>query len=342
MSPLAAEIGGFIRTEDSDDARFQELALALFAHQFANNRPYRRLCEARGATPESVFEWREIPAAPASAFKRFSLTCVPVASCEPESGGRIFHSSGTTGAETSRHFLDSDALSLYETSLRVGFQLAAGKLAGIIALMPMPHLAPHSSLSFMLDVLIRDLGGAWVWADNLQHSLAELLRRVQRNPMPIAVFGTAFAFMNLFDATQDRFELPEGSLVIETGGFKGRSREVSREELYALIRSRFGVSDENCHSEYGMSEMASQFYSVGVHGRKVGPPWVRTRTIDPITGTDAQPGRPGLLCHYDLANFNSALAVQTEDLGTLHDDGSFELLGRAPGAVLRGCSLLAE
>ena len=327
MTSLAAELSEYIRAEDADEFRFDALARKLFTHQFARNLPYQRFCAARGAMPESVSHWREIPAAPASAFKRFALSCAPEEVCT------VFHSSGTTGAETSRHFMDADALDLYRLSLKTGYRRTLGTEPwGIVAVMPPPDLAQNSSLSFMLG----ELDAVFLSPDSLGAWL-----RVPRKP--VCYFGTAFAWMHFFDATEgERFALPEDCTVVETGGFKGRSREVSRDELYGLFRERLGVSDARCFSEYGMSELASQFYSVGVHGRKVGPPWVRTRALDPVTNADALPGEPGLLCHYDLANLNSVLAVQTEDLGILHDDGSFELLGRAPGAILRGCSLLAE
>jgi len=158
---------------------------------------------------------------------------------------------------------------------------------------------------------------------------------------PIVLFGTAFSYVQLFDGTEQAWRLPAGSLVIETGGFKGRTREVPREELYALFETRLGVPLENCHSEYGMSEMASQFYGHGLDPAKGGPHWVRTRAIDPETGEDAAPGTPGLLRHYDLANWNSVQAVQTQDRGTLTPDG-FILHGRAPDAEVRGCSLTVE
>ena len=130
-------------------------------------------------------------------------------------------------------------------------------------------------------------------------------------------------------------------MVVETGGFKGRTREVLRDVLYGLFQSRLGVPENHCHSEYGMSEMASQFYGVGLDPTKRGPHWVRTRAIDPDTGDDAPPGVPGLLRHYDLANFNSVLALQTQDMGTVTPEG-FILHGRAPDAEVRGCSLTVE
>ena len=163
--------------------------------------------------------------------------------------------------------------------------------------------------------------------------------------------------MQFFDAVAERFQLPEGCVILETGGFKGRSREVERSELYSLFAERLGVPPTHCLAEYGMSEMASQFYDTTLldHSRGVAresrkaslPQLLRTRVLDPVTNEDAAPGQPGVLVHYDVANLNSVLAIQTEDWGYAMGDGDgsvdgFVLLGRAPGAALRGCSLTAE
>ena len=386
---LARDLAAFFTTGiENDGAAFDALARRVFAHQYARNAPYRAFCDGRGATPQTIAAWRNIPAAPAAAFKYFALTCAPEDACRPENGGRVFFSSGTTGAETSRHFMDAPALDLYRVSLRAGYRrfvLPDGARLPVFALMapPAPQVwgeeksvspgpgftpgptfarlsspqtwgaggaaAPHSSLSFMLGELIADDGGRFFSAPGWQTELAAALRALTA---PVVIFGTAFAFVHFFDAVTETFALPAGSRVVETGGFKGRSREVSRDELYALFTERLGVPATHCLSEYGMSEMASQFYDSTlvdyVRGvvrppRKIGPFWLRTRVVDPVTGTDAAPGEPGLLAHYDLANLNSVFAIQTEDYGHAAPDGDgFVLLGRAPGAVLRGCSLLAE
>lgn len=329
---LAQDIAAFIapHAPTSGGAVFESLALRLFAYQYAHNLPYQRFCNGRGQTPATVERWQDIPAAPAAAFKRFALTCVPESECPV-----VFHSSGTTGSETSRHFMSAEALELYKTSLIAGYERHFPSQP-LLALMPPPDMAPHSSLSFMLETL----GAEFIWGES---STSQLQSTLSSLATPCTVFGTAFAFVNYFDATQgERFSLDEGSLVIETGGFKGRSREVEKSELYALFTERLGVTPAHCFSEYGMSELASQFYSQGVDGPKLAPPWLRTRILDPVTGTDTAPGQPGLLAHYDLANYNSVLAIQTEDMGVWDEREGFQLLGRAPGAVLRGCSLLAE
>ncbi len=331
MDPLAQQIADFVQDTPEHEAEetFNRLARALFARQYKHIIPYRRLCDSEGRTPGNLRRWQDIPAVPAQAFKAFDLSCAPLAETI-----RVFHSSGTTGAQTSKHYLDTDGLALYELSLRVGFHQALPNCPRRLwAMMPNPEAAPHSSLSHMLGTL----GAERFYWDNdaaLSAALAETRG-------PIALFGTAFAFVQLFDGTAQNWRLPAGSLVVETGGFKGRTREVPREELYGLFQSRLGVPIERCFSEYGMSEMASQFYGQGLNPIKRGPHWVRTRAIDPQTGEDAPPGAPGLLRHYDLANWNSVLALQTQDSGTLTEDG-FVLHGRAPDADLRGCSLTVE
>ncbi len=329
MDTLAQKIIAFIENGAGGETEFERLTLALFARQYTLCAPYRRLCSGQSASPESITRWQDIPAVPAAAFKVFDLSCVPT-----DETAAVFHSSGTTGAQTSRHYFDQDALALYEISLRAGFGAALPKRPKTLwALMPEPSASPHSSLSHMLGALG---AGRFFWDDNA--ALAAALAEVSE---PVTLFGTAFAFVQLFDGARLNWRLPEGSVVVETGGFKGRTREVPRGELYDLFGSRLGVPLTHCFSEYGMSEMASQFYGQGLDPEKRGPHWVRTRTIDPETGDDAPPGTPGLLRHYDLANFNSVMALQTQDLGTL-TPGGFVLHGRAPDAEVRGCSLTVE
>ena len=331
MDPLAQKIADFIQTPPSrdTDAVFDALALAQFARQYDCCLPFRRLCDGQGRTPGGIDRWQDIPAVPAQAFKVYDLSCAPMFQTVA-----VFHSSGTTGAQASRHFFDTTALGLYETSLRIGFSAAFPRHPRRLwALMSTPQAAPHSSLSHMLGALDAE---RYFWDED-----AALASALAEQTEPVALFGTAFSYVQLFDGTDQNWRLPAGSFVIETGGFKGRTREVPREELYALFETRLGVPIEDCYSEYGMSEMASQFYGRGLDPVKRGPHWVRTRAIDPETGEDAMPGTPGLLRHYDLANYNSVQALQTQDRGTLMPDG-FVLHGRAPDAEVRGCSLTVE
>ena len=166
---------------------------------------------------------------------------------------------------------------------------------------------------------------------------------------PVLLAGTAFAFVHLIDALGERrrqLKLPAESRVMETGGFKGRSRELTRDELHDAIESRLGVGRERIVNQYGMCELGSQFYEdtlrSGVPGpTKKGPPWVRTRAVSLDTLEDVPFGEQGVLIHYDLVNTGSVLAIQTSDLGRMVQ-GGFEVLGRLEGAEARGCSIAAD
>lgn len=362
MNPLAQRILCFIGSEQSETTEFNRLALDLFAYQYHHNPVYRRYCEALEKEPASVEHWEAIPAVPAIAFKRFGLSCEPV-----EKVPVVFHSSGTTGGRPSRHYMSAESLLLYRASLVGGFEryvLPDGAQLPIWAIMPPYSQMPHSSLSFMLQTLMETYPGLdhrWFWDEASPPEeqgakvqpflgtpgLAFALRSLQQ---PIILFGTAFAFVHFFEATKERFELPPGTRIVETGGLKGRAREVSREELYTLFTERLGVPPPYCLSEYGMTEMGSQFYDTTFQDhwfglqrepRMSGVPWCRTRVEDPHTSNEVPVGEQGVLVHYDLANFNSVLAIRTEDVGVRLEEG-FHLIGRAPGAEPRGCSLVVE
>jgi len=311
----------------------------LFRRQFDLNEPYRRFCVANGVTPDTLGSWQDIPAAPAAAFRMFDLTCSSI-----EDVVCVFHSSGTTSGRSSKHHMDASALSLYERSLRLGYH-AALKAAGfdptleIWALMPNRDQAPHSSLSHMLAALGCH---TWFWNDWGQFANAMTERRLSRSK-PLAIFGAAIALASAMDRRGgDAWLLPAGSVVIETGGFKGSTRVVEREDFYSRLASTFGLPDSSCLSEYGMCELASQYYSQGVGGALKSPPWLRFRLIDPLTGGDVAPGEQGLLRHYDLANWNSVAVVQTQDVAVANGEGGFRLLGRSPNAEVRGCSLMVS
>ncbi len=361
----AARLREFIRTHAHASAsftlaesRFNELALDLFALQFQRNAAYRRLCEARHTTPVTITHWSDIPAAPAAAFKELDLTSLPL-------GERTttFHSSGTTQQQPSRHFHNAHSLALYEESLRPWFaehllpDRKAGERFDLLLLTPAPTLVPHSSLAHMLDAVRLDFGsspsrfvgqldGSGAWDLDTDATLAALKIAVAQQ-RPLILLGTAFLFVNLLDALDARdrrFVLPAGSRVMETGGYKGRSRTLPRVELHALITGRLGVPAQGIVCEYGMSELSSQAYdqiafSPMNQRRYLFPPWARSQIISPETGREVGEGETGLLRIFDLANVASVLAVQTEDLAIRRGDG-FELLGRAALAEARGCSLM--
>jgi len=340
------------RTTEVD---FNQLARDVFAFQYERCAVYRAYCERRKQTPQSVMHWKEIPATPTSAFKDFALTCFPVAEAVAE-----FHTSGTTRDMAGKHFLATREL--YHAA--IGPNFAAHLLPDyarlpMMVLVPSPEEAPHSSLSHMMGVVMEEFGAddSAYYVDGGQLLLEKLVRdlcEAQWAHQPVFLLGTAFAFVHLFDHLQQqnlKFEMAEGSRAMETGGFKGRSREVPKADLYALFERGLGIPTTCIVSEYGMTELSTQFYDGTLRAGKrtdwkVVPPWARVLVIDPNTGREAAENERGLIRIFDLANLWSMMSVQTEDLGIarVSDLGvtEFEVLGRAAGAEVRGCSLNAE
>jgi hypothetical protein len=358
-SDLLSRVRSFISQNGRDgDEGFNQLALALFAFQFEGVPIYRRLCEKRGIGPGSVTHWSQIPALPASAFKEHVVSSVA-----EQERSRVFHSSGTTGHIPSRHFHNAASLSVYEASLLPWFErhFLNDGLGGaaLVFLTPPPALVPNSSLVHMFETVRQKFGGpeslyvgqleadgAWRLEFNLIDSS---LREAVSGNRPVGLLGTAFSFVHWLDflaAEKIRLRLPAGSRLMETGGYKGRSRTVAKAELRRLMTKYLGVPDSHIVTEYGMSELSSQAYDgvVGQARPPVGifrfPPWVRTQIISPETGAMAAAGETGLLRVFDPANIHSVMAIQTEDLAAGREDG-FELLGRPEAAEPRGCSLLA-
>jgi hypothetical protein len=336
-----------------DEARFDGLARDLFAFQFEHCAPYRRFCQGRSATPANVRSWREIPAVPTGAFKELALTSFPV-----ERAVHIFRTSGTTTA--ARGALHLDTLELYEASLLPSFRrhvlpdLAADERAEFTVLARSPDELPDSSLSHMFGAVVRALGtreSAFALPGSAPQwePVLERLSATRATGAPLALCGTAFAVVHLLDALEARglrLELPPRTRVMETGGFKGRSRELTRDALYAEIEHKLGVPPGRIVNQYGMTELGSQFYDSvllepGEARRKLGPPWAAVRIVDPDSGEDVRPGETGAIVIVDLANTGSILALQTADVGRRLADG-FEVLGREAGAEERGCSIAAD
>jgi hypothetical protein len=351
---LERELLAWMRDEPArhDEARFERLALALFAFQFEANAPYGRFCAARGATPDRVSSWAEIPAVPTGAFKELPLRCFPA-----ERRVHVFRTSGTSLAR--RGQLELDTLALYEASLVPSFErfvlpdLAAGGRVPMLVLAPSVAEAADSSLSHMFAVMEARRGapgGGWFLregrldVDALLAALAAL-----RDAEKLLLCGTAFAFVHLLEALEARAQklaLPAGARVMETGGFKGKARELPRERLHAWLGERLGVPAERIVNQYGMTELGSQFYDSVLREprarrRKLGPPWTRVRIVDPVSGEDVREGEAGAIRIVDLANTGSVLAIATADLGRRIGDG-FEVLGREEGAEARGCSVAAD
>ncbi len=330
-----------------DEARFDSLARAIFLHQFEHNEPYRKLCTAFGRDPGDVGHWSEIPSVPTGAFKETRLAAFPKQRCV-----QIFRTSGSSTER--RGELHLDTLALYDASLRATFGAYVcpdPEPVRILVMAPPLRDAPDSSLSYMFDAAVRDLGAedSAVLFGHGGLDMAISMSALQRARTPVALCGTAFAFVHLIDGMRAvglRLPLPEGSRVMETGGFKGRSRELSRDELHGGISEALGVPRQRIVNQYGMCELGSQFYEASLRTGvpstvKQVPPWVRVRVVDPDDLRDVPEGEPGLLIHYDLANTGSVVAVQTADEGTLTPEG-LEVRGRIAGAEARGCSIAVD
>lgn len=328
---------------------FEELALAAFAYQFERIEPFRLLCAGRGVQPGSVAGWRQVPPVPAAAFKTLTLAAEPAR--------EVFRSSGTTGEARSVHhqpFPD-----LYRQVIDASFPRfclplgAPGGRLPILSLIPPREQLPDSSLSFMADHVLARHGTPESAVPFGPRGVEAAKARSwagarQREGRPVLVLATAFALAQWLETLerQDlRFRLPAGSAVFETGGFKGRTGELTREELLARLQVRLGVPPGAVVREYGMTELTSQCYTRSLLGGDpdlfVAPHWVRVRILDPETLGEVPAGTPGLIAVFDLANLGSAVHLLTEDLGVAEGDG-FRLLGRAAGAELRGCSLVVE
>jgi hypothetical protein len=339
-----------IGTSLSEDA-FSSMALRIFAHQFEACSVYRGFCQSRRAVPGAVERWQDIPAVPTRGFKHVELLSGPRSEA-------VFRTSGTTGGAgaTGAHYVPR--LSLYRASLLPNFEthlLPEGERMPMLSLIPSSRAAPESSLSAMIGVVADELVTEAHWlaedpagvdVEGFTRAAADLVGRHS----PALLVGTAFGFVHLLDELTragGSVCLPEGTRVMETGGFKGRSRHVSRDELYAAVHGRLGVPSHRVVNEYGMTELLSQLYEPilaegeTARGRHVLPPWLRARALDPTSLLPLPPGEPGILAFFDLANAGSISHVLTEDLGSV-DAGCVRLEGRAPGSEPRGCSLAVE
>jgi hypothetical protein len=336
--------------EPLDGAAFERHAFELFAYQFERNEAYRRFALTRGVElarpPRTLLE---IPAVPASAFKDATLATFDVRRAECE-----FHTSGTTADRSGKHYIERARV--YDASLTAGFDrfmLGDGARLRYLNLVPNPRYRKHSSLGYMMGQIgvLRGDGKAAYFLDGDDvdaGGFAAALQAAIDEERAVCIAGTAFGLVALLDALAEsgtRFAAPPGSRVMETGGFKGRSRVVARDELYAQLEDRLGIPQDAIVAEYGMTELVSQYYDSPASRRsevrvKVAPPWLRTLVVDDA-GREVAAGETGFLRHLDLGNVSSVLAVETEDRGYRSGDG-IVLLGRALDAPARGCSLDAE
>ncbi len=353
---LDNDILKFIRqysvADEAPESVFQDLALKIFAYQYERNQFYRRFCAVENKTPLNVQTWKEIPAIPAEGFKEFILTTFPY-----RKAARLFRTSGTTHSGRGVHFFET--LKLYEASLVPAFKkylLPDHRHMDLFFLTASPRELRDSSLSYMMGVVQKKFGmprknNFYVKKENILSG--RLAYDLLSSKKPVMILATAFSlkgFLNYLKEKKIALSLKPGSRLMETGGFKGRMKKISKRELYREVGKELGIPPGFCVSEYGMTELSSQYYDTTFHdgnfkaGQKLikaGPAWLRALVIDPKTGKEAKMGGRGLLRHFDLANRGSVMAVQTADLAVRYPQG-FEVIGRVPGASARGCSLTYE
>ncbi len=308
-------------------AEFERATLELFRFQAARCAPYGEYLACIGVRAEEVRTLQQIPFLPIGLFKSHNIYCGKGA---PEA---VFTSSATTGMTCSRHPMRS--LALYEQAFRASFRTFYGDPAhwSLYALLPNYLRRKGSSLVYMADRLIADCGSGGFYLDDFERLLADMAA----DPKPKILLGVSYA---LWDLAERYAPWLTGTTVMETGGMKGYREEIAKAEFHRILCEAFGV--EQIHSEYGMAELTSQAYSQGGNRFRT-PAWMRVVARDvndpfALLPLDARGG----LNIIDLANFWSCAFIQTEDVGTVHADGSFEIEGRIARSDIRGCNLLVQ
>ena len=309
---------------------FHERALHVFHDQYRNNPVYQEFCDHLKKTPRKVSLLEDIPFLPIQFFKSKKVL---TGNGETEI---IFTSSGTSGAVTSNHLVTD--LKLYEASFLRAFELFYGPIANycVLALLPSYLERKGSSLIYMAESLIQKSNHpqSGFYLNNLDDLKKQLLS-LQNDKKKVLLIGVSFALLDLAETS----DVPlKNVIVMETGGMKGRRKEMIRSELHSILRKAFGV--EQIHSEYGMTELLSQAYSQG-NGIFNCPPWMKVLIRDTEDPLHFQAhGKTGGINVIDLANSNSCSFIATQDLGKVYGNGSFEVLGRFDHADVRGCNLM--
>lgn len=311
---------------------FEALALDVFRHQFFHNKVYRGFCEALRKNPLNVKALGQIPFLPVSFFQQHRVAAFE------GSHEHVFISSGTTGSTPSKHYVYDTGM--YESSFLRGFRRFYGEPADycILALLPGYLERSGSSLVYMVDALAghskNPHSGFYLY--DLK-ALADKLVQLHTKGQRILLIGVTFALLDL--AEKYPVKIPN-AIIMETGGMKGRRRELVRHELHQILGEAFAVN--TIHSEYGMTELFSQAYSKG-QGLFECPPWMKALIRDPNDPLSLLPeGRTGGINVIDLANLHTCSFISTQDLGKIHPDGRFEVLGRFDHSDVRGCNLMVE
>ena len=310
---------------------FEILALDIFRSQFENNAIYRSFCDLLYRHPADVKSITEIPFLPIQFFKTHKIIS------SNDSIEKTFTSSGTTGSLTSKHLVTD--IKLYEESYLEAFKYFYGNIEDYVVLALLPSYLERngSSLIYMVNDLISKSKQteSGFYLNNLE-DLANTLQTLESKKQKTLLIGVSFALLDLVE----EFKLNlKHTIVMETGGMKGRRKEIIRQELHQILQSGFGTT--KIHSEYGMTELLSQAYSKG-NGIFESPPWMKILTRDTEDAlTIQQPNKTGGINVIDLANVNSCSFIATQDLGKVYENGQFEIIGRFDNSDIRGCNLMA-
>lgn len=312
-------------------ATFEDMAFKIFNFQFENNVVYRSFCDLLYINPSDVCSLKEIPFLPIQFFKTHKILS------SNQAIEKTFTSSGTTGSTTSKHYVTD--LNIYEKSFNQGFEQFYGNIEDytVLALLPSYLERDGSSLIYMVDALIKQSKKpqSGFYLDNLS-ALKDTLTQLDSKGEKVMLIGVSFALLDLIE--QHPFQL-KNTLIMETGGMKGRRKELVREELHELLKKGFGV--KQIHSEYGMTELLSQAYSKGDGLFECS----RTMKVFARDTEDAltilENNTTGGINIIDLANVNSCAFIATQDLGRVYKNGNFEIIGRFDNSDIRGCNLMA-
>lgn len=314
----------------SSQKQFEKIALKVFRFQYENNDVYRQFCELLKVEKGSVKSLREIPFLPIQFFKSHDV----LSDANPVQ--QTFTSSGTTGTVTSRHLVTDVAL--YEESYRKAFSEFYGNIEdyAVLALLPSYLERQGSSLIYMVEDLIRlsNNDNSGFYLNNHEELVAKLIE-LEKQEQNVILIGVTYALLDLIENRKFNFN---NTIIMETGGMKGRRKEMIREELHRQLCDGFGVSA--IHSEYGMTELLSQAYSLG-DGIFECPSWMNILIRDTEDALAyVENGKTGGINVIDLANINSCSFIATQDLGKKYPNNSFEVLGRFDNSDIRGCNLM--
>ncbi|WP_160725624.1 LuxE/PaaK family acyltransferase [Bacillus sp. USDA818B3_A] len=341
-------------SENEYEQDFNTIALQLFRYQFQHNLPFKKFCQTSKKTPLTVKHWEQIPPMPIQGFKYLTL------SCEPVEEANVFMTSGTTNPELKGKNYHP-TFSVWDTSMKEPFKqyvLPDLERIKIFVLSPAEDMNQNSSLSRYLSNAVSFFGTKesrfFFGQEGLRlDEFAEALKESENSGEPLMLMGATFSYVHVLDYLKEKgikVSLPKGSRIFDTGGFKGKSREVEQENLYNMFREIFQVERNGIINMYGMTELSSQIYDQTIRSAflenkvihdKKGPLWVQTRVLNTDTLEPVPEGEVGVLAHYDLANWNSCLGILTEDIGYKTEFG-FVLLGRVKGSEARGCSIAVD